>query len=77
MTSSTQAASHGAFDQGSQFFGHDWQDFLRDHNVIASMSRRGNCHDNAVAESSFQFHRLAAKSLKGGVVLTRTVSAPS
>jgi putative transposase len=41
-------------DQGSQFTGHDWQDFLRDHNLRSSMSRRGNCHDNAVAESFFQ-----------------------
>jgi len=28
--------------------------FLRDHNLVSSMSRRGNCHDNAVAESFFQ-----------------------
>ncbi|WP_341675998.1 IS3 family transposase [Niveibacterium sp. SC-1] len=41
-------------DQGSQFSRHDWQDFLRQHNLIGSMSRRGNCHDNAVAESFFQ-----------------------
>ena len=41
-------------DQGSQFTSHDWQDFLRDHNLVSSMSRRGNCHDNAVAESFFQ-----------------------
>lgn len=41
-------------DQGSQFTGHDWQGFLRDHNLLSSMSRRGNCHDNAVAESFFQ-----------------------
>jgi putative transposase len=41
-------------DQGSQFTGHDWQDFLREHNLVCSMSRRGNCHDNAVAESFFQ-----------------------
>ena len=40
-------------DQGSQFTGHAWQDFLRDHNLVSSMSRRGNCHDNAVAESFF------------------------
>ena len=25
-----------------------------DHNLLYSMSRRGNCHDNAVAESFFQ-----------------------
>ena len=41
-------------DQGTQFTGHDWQDFLREHHLVASMSRRGNCHDNAVAESFFQ-----------------------
>lgn len=41
-------------DQGCQFTGHDWQKFLRDHNLLSSMSRRGNCHDNAVAESFFQ-----------------------
>ena len=28
--------------------------FLHQHNLDASMSRRGNCHDNAVAESFFQ-----------------------
>ena len=41
-------------DQGSQFSSYDWQDFLKDHNLKPSMSRRGNCHDNAVAESFFQ-----------------------
>lgn len=41
-------------DLGSQFTGHDWQGFLRDHDLVSSMSRRGNCHDNAVAESFFQ-----------------------
>lgn len=41
-------------DQGSQFTGHEWQDFLKAHGIVCSMSRRGNCHDNAVAESFFQ-----------------------
>ncbi len=41
-------------DQGSQFSSHDWQSFLKTHNLVPSMSRRGNCHDNAVAESFFQ-----------------------
>lgn len=40
-------------DQGSQFTGGEWQDFLKTHNLSCSMSRRGNCHDNAVAESFF------------------------
>lgn len=41
-------------DQGSQYTSREWQTFLRQHNLEASMSRRGNCHDNAVAESFFQ-----------------------
>lgn len=41
-------------DQGSQFSSHEWQSFLKAHNLVASMSRRGNCYDNAVAESFFQ-----------------------
>ncbi len=40
-------------DQGSQFSSYDWQDFLRENQLKASMSRRGNCHDNAVTESFF------------------------
>ena len=41
-------------DQGSQFTSYEWQKFLKAHNLEASMSRRGNCYDNAVAESFFQ-----------------------
>ena len=41
-------------DQGSQYGCDDWQAFLKAHGLVASMSRRGNCHDNAVAESFFQ-----------------------
>ena len=40
-------------DQGSQFTSMGWAAFLRAHNLEHSMSRRGNCHDNAVAESFF------------------------
>lgn len=40
-------------DQGSQFTSMDWASFLKRHNLEHSMSRRGNCHDNAVAESFF------------------------
>nr|WP_286103673.1 IS3 family transposase [Escherichia coli] len=41
-------------DQGSQYTSHEWQSFLKTHGLEGSMSRRGNCHDNAVAESFFQ-----------------------
>ena len=40
-------------DQGSQYGSDDWLRFLKEHNLKASMSRRGNCYDNAVAESFF------------------------
>jgi putative transposase len=41
-------------DQGTQYTSGDWRAFLRDHRLVSSMSRRGNCYDNAVAESFFQ-----------------------
>lgn len=54
-------------DQGSQFTSSDWQGFLKTHNLICSMSRRGNCYDNAVAESFFQLlkrERIKRKTYK-------------
>lgn len=41
-------------DQGSQYTSHDWSAFLKEHGLEGSMSRRGNSHDSAVAESFFQ-----------------------
>ena len=41
-------------DQRTQFTSEDWQSFLRGHDIVCSMSRRGNCHDNAAMESFFQ-----------------------
>jgi len=40
-------------NQGSQYGSDDWQRFCRAHSIVPSMSRRGNCWDNAVAESFF------------------------
>ena len=56
-------------DQGSQFTSKEWQSFLNKHNLIASMSRRGNCHDNAVAESFFQL--LKRERIRRRTYLTR------
>jgi putative transposase len=56
-------------DQGSQFTGHEWQKFLKEHNLEASMSRRGNCHDNAVAESFF--HLLKRERIRRRTYTTR------
>lgn len=41
-------------DQGCQYSSHDWQAFLKAYGLVPSMSRRGNCYDNAVTESFFQ-----------------------
>ena len=40
-------------DQGRQYSSAAYQAVLEHHGMIASMSRRGNCYDNAVAESFF------------------------
>ena len=40
-------------DQGSQYGSDAWLRFCREHTLHPSMSRRGNCWDNAVVESFF------------------------
>jgi transposase InsO family protein len=40
-------------DRGSQYCSNDFQKMLKAHGMISSMSRKGNCWDNAVAESFF------------------------
>jgi putative transposase len=40
-------------DRGSQYASADYQKILKERGMVCSMSRKGNCHDNAVAESFF------------------------
>jgi len=40
-------------DRGSQYCSNDFQKMLKTYGMISSMSRKGNCWDNAVAESFF------------------------
>jgi transposase InsO family protein len=40
-------------DRGSQYASNAHRDLLQAHSIIQSMSRKGNCWDNAVAESFF------------------------
>lgn len=54
-------------DRGSQYCSHDYQQLLRSYGMTASMSRKGNCWDNAPMESFFNslknervFHRCYA-----------------
>jgi putative transposase len=56
-------------DKGSQFTSREWQLFLSRHNLEASMSRCGNCHDNAVARSFFQL--LNRERIRRKICLTR------
>jgi putative transposase len=56
-------------DQGSQYTSYEWQSFLKEHGLEGSMSRRGNCHDNAVAESFFQL--LKRERIKKRIYSTR------
>ena len=56
-------------DQGVQYTCSDWRKFLKEHNLEVSMSRRGNCHDNAVAESFFA--QLKTERIKRKVYKTR------
>ena len=56
-------------DQGSQYTSHDWQSFLKSHNLQASLSRRGHCHYHAVRESFFQL--LKRERIKRHIYSTR------
>ena len=40
-------------DRGSQYTSHEYQQFLKDHHIVSSMSAVGSCYDNAAAESFF------------------------
>ena len=41
-------------DRGSQYTAQVYRNLLKQHDMTCSMSRKGNCHDNAVAESFFK-----------------------
>lgn len=56
-------------DQGVQYTSSDWKKFAKDNNLDLSMSRRGNCHDNAVAESFFSL--LKTERIKRKIYKTR------
>ncbi len=60
-------------DQGSQYSAYEYQIFAKNNNIVQSMSRRGNCYDNAVAESFFK--TLKKELVRKHVFLTREIAA--
>jgi Integrase core domain. len=40
-------------DRGVQYAAMDYQELLRQNQIVQSMSRKGNCYDNACGESFF------------------------
>jgi putative transposase len=59
-------------DQGSQYGSDDWLRFCAEHRLEPSMSRRGNCWDNAVAESFFS--SLKKERIKKRIYKTRDLA---
>jgi putative transposase len=59
-------------DQGSQFGSDAWRRFCHAHHLERSMSRRGNCWDNAVAESFFS--SLKKERIKKRIYKTRDIA---
>ena len=47
-------------DRGSQYASHDFRDVLKEYGITSSMSRRGNCWDNACSETLFGSLKLGA-----------------
>jgi len=59
-------------DQGSQFGSDAWRRFCHEHHLEPSMSRRGNCWDNARAESFFS--SLKKERIKKRIYKTRDIA---
>ena len=56
-------------DQGSQYTSEAFQRLMRDNGITCSMSRSGNCWDNAAMESFFS--SLKTERIRGQVYRTR------
>jgi putative transposase len=59
-------------DQGTQYGSDAWRRFCRSNRLEPSMSRKGNCRDNAVAESFFG--SLKKERIKKHIYRTRALA---
>lgn len=62
-------------DRGSQYCSDDFQKLLKLHGIISSMSRKGNCWDNSVAESFF--HSIKTELIHDEQYVTREAAKQS
>ncbi|PTP53198.1 IS3 family transposase, partial [Vibrio splendidus] len=56
-------------DRGSQYCSKDYRDLISTYNLKQSMSRKGNCWDNACVESFF--HSLKVEAIQYEPIMTR------
>jgi putative transposase len=59
-------------DRGSQYCSHDYQKLLLDNGLICSMSKRGDCYDNAAMES--WNHSFKVEAIHGERFSTRALA---
>ena len=57
-------------DRGSQYASYEHKNLLEKHGIVQSMSKKGDCWDNAVAESFF--HSLKTELIHHEKFLTRS-----
>ena len=59
-------------DRGSQYCSHDYQKLLTLHGIVCSMSKRGDCYDNASMES--WNHSFKVEAIHGEKFSTRAIA---
>lgn len=59
-------------DRGSQYCSHDYQKLLTLHGIVCSMSKRGDCYDNASMES--WNHSFKVEAIHGEKFATRAIA---
>lgn len=69
LAAKARVQGHRSFGSGQPVHEPRLESFLREYGLEGSMSRRGNCHDNAVAESFFQL--LKRERLKKKIYTSR------
>jgi putative transposase len=62
-------------DRGSQYASREYRKLLKEHGMVCSMSRKGNCYDNAVKESFF--HTLKSDLVHDEHYSTRAIARAS